>query len=170
MQGPRSGAQPDSADAHHSGVDLDSWRTPAAAGTLGGVSPDLLAPVRIPFRALAVTFVPEIAGCTPAEWDALDQVVSEALGARPPAVQRQILLFIRVLDILALLRHGRRLDALDPARRAALIEAIGNAPVLLLRRGVWGLRTLVMMGYYTQPGIQTAVGYRATPRGWAARR
>jgi hypothetical protein len=27
----------------------------------------------------------------------------------------------------------------------------------------------VMMGYYTQPEIQAALGYRATPRGWAAR-
>jgi hypothetical protein len=133
------------------------------------VSSDLLVPVRGPFRALAVTFVPEIAECSPAEWDALCRIASEAIGARPRAVQRQILLFIRVLDTLALLRHGRRLEALDSAHRSTLLNAIGNAPVLLLRRGVWGLRTLVMMGYYTQPEIQAALGYRATPRGWAAR-
>ena len=134
------------------------------------MSADLLAPVRVPFRALAVTFVPEIAACSPAEWDVLSHTVSDALRARPRAVQRQVLLFIRALDVLALLRHGRRLDRLDPARRTALVEAIGAGPLLLLRRGVWGLRTLVMMGYYTQPGIQGAVGYRATPRGWEARR
>jgi hypothetical protein len=134
------------------------------------VSSDLLAPVRRPFRALAVTFVPEIAECSPSEWDTLLRIVSEALEARPRAVQRQILLFIRVVDALALLRYGRRLETLDPAHRSTLLNAIGNAPVLLLRRGVWGLRTLAMMGYYTQPGIQVTLGYRATPRGWAARR
>ena len=130
----------------------------------------LLAPVQLPFRALAETFVPELAHCAPAEWESLVDIVENALLARPPAMRRQLLLFVRILDSLALLRHGRRLAALDPARRGAFVEAIGNAPVLLLRRGVWGLRTLVMMGYYTQPDVQATLGYRASARGWEARR
>jgi len=134
------------------------------------VSATLLDQVRFPFRALATTFVPETADCAAAEWDALEQTVCDALAARPPAMRRQILLFIRILDLLALLRHGQRLASLDTARRTALVTAVGDAPLLLIRRGVWGLRTLVMMGYYTEPGVQAAIGYRATARGWAARR
>jgi hypothetical protein len=134
------------------------------------VTTDLLARLQNPFRALAVAFVPEIGGCTSGQWDKLVRIVSEALGERPVAMQRQVLLFIRILDSFALLRYGRRLDRLDPLRCIALLEAVGNAPVLLLRRGVWGLRTLVMMGYYAQPDIQAAIGYRAHPRGWEARR
>ncbi len=30
--------------------------------------------------------------------------------------------------------------------------------------------TLVFLGYYTQPGVQAALGYRAHPDGWQARR
>jgi hypothetical protein len=134
------------------------------------VSTGLLTPVQSPFRALAAAFVPEIAACTEAQWDELVRIVSEALGGRPVAMQRQVLLFIRILDSIALLRHGRRLDRLDLHRRVALLETVGNAPVLLLRRGVWGLRTLVMMGYYAQPDVQSALGYRADPRGWEVRR
>ncbi len=146
------------------------WRGAPASDTLPGVSADLLAPVRSPFRALAVTFVPEIAESSAAEWDALGHIVTNTLRSRPPRIQRQILFFIRLLDLVSLLRFGRRLEALHPARRTAFVDAVGKAPILMLRRGAWGLRTLVMMGYYAQPDIQAALGYRADPRGWAARR
>lgn len=149
---------------------LRCWRSPTPTDTLRGVSTDLLSPVQSPFHALAVAFVPEIAGCTPAQWDELVRIVSEALGQRPAGMRRQVLLFIRVLDSLARLRYGRRLDRLDRDRRVALLETVGNAPVLLLRRGIWGLRTLVMMGYYAQSDVQSALGYRADPRGWELRR
>ena len=42
--------------------------------------------------------------------------------------------------------------------------------MLLFRRGVWGLRTLVMMGWYTNPSVIAALGYRASAAGWEARR
>jgi hypothetical protein len=146
------------------------WRRPSTSDTLPRVSADLLGPVRSPFHALAVTLVPEIVESSPAEWDAFGRIVTNAIRSRPPRIQRQILLFIRLLDIVALVRYGRRLEALDPTRRTALVEAISKAPVLMLRRGAWGLRTLVMMGYYARPETQRAIGYRADARGWEARR
>jgi hypothetical protein len=147
------------------------WRMESTVRyTWPAVSANLLAPVRPAFRALAEVFVPETAGASPAVWDRLEAVVESALAERPPAIQRQVILFIRILNGLARLRSGRALPALDPARRAALVERLSKAPVLLVRRGVWGLRTLVQMGYYTQPEVQAAIGYRATAAGWAARR
>jgi hypothetical protein len=44
------------------------------------------------------------------------------------------------------------------------------SPIPLLRRGVWGLRTLVFLGYYTRPEVQMTLGYRASARGWVTRR
>jgi hypothetical protein len=58
-----------------------------------------------------------------------------------------------------------RLDAHDGAPLLGLQE-----PALLLRRGSWGLRTLVLMGYYGRPDAKQEIGYRADPRGWEARR
>ena len=120
-------------------------------------------------KALAAAFVPETEGCPPAQWAALERVLGEALAARPARLRRQVLLLIRILDLLARVRYGRRLAALAPERRLAFLEALSRAPVLLVRRGIWGLRTLMMMGWYTQPEVREALGYRATPAGWEGR-
>ncbi|HSP35980.1 MAG TPA: hypothetical protein VLU46_16840, partial [Thermoanaerobaculia bacterium] len=60
--------------------------------------------------------------------------------------------------------------SLDAAKRTTFLEAVQDAPLLPLRRGFWGLRTLVFMGYYSRDDARTAIGYRADPRGWAVRR
>jgi hypothetical protein len=51
-----------------------------------------------------------------------------------------------------------------------LLRGIENSRLLLLRRGIWGLRTLVFMGYYARPEAAAALGYAAAPRGWELRR
>ena len=129
-----------------------------------------LSEVRRPFRALATVFIPETAAADDAAWNRLEEIVAGALSARPPALARQVLLFVRILDGLALMRHGRRLDALEPAARTRFVERIATSRVLLFRRGAWGLRTLVQMGWYAQPSVQHSLGYRATAAGWEAPR
>lgn len=130
----------------------------------------ILDPVRPAFRAAAQAFVPETAAAGTAAWDALETIVADLLASRPPALRRQFVLLIRLLDLLALVRYGRRLSRLAPGRRGAFLEAVARGPVLVLRRGVWGLRTLVLMGWYGQAEVQRAIGYRADPAGWDARR
>src|SRR2546425_5889559 len=103
------------------------------------------------FRAIAVTVVPEAARLERAQWDEFEAIVAHAVAARPPGLRRQLLLLLHLLEWLPLLRHGRRLSRLDPARRARLLHRWQTAPLLLLRRGVWGVRTLVLMGYYGRP-------------------
>jgi hypothetical protein len=127
-------------------------------------------PLRDALRPLAVTFVPEIAGATTAQWSELERRIIQALAARPPAMRRQLGLFVRVLQAASRIRYRTGLAALDAARRTALLEAFAGSPLLLFRRGIWGLRTLVMLGWYTQPSVVSALGYRASPAGWEARR
>lgn len=122
------------------------------------------------FRALAAAFVPETAHATDEQWLVLEETVARALAARPVALQKQIALFVRVLDLSARMRYGRGLTTLDPTRRTALLEWFARSPLLRFRRGIWGLRTLVMMGWYTQPGVIAALGYRADARGWEVAR
>jgi hypothetical protein len=133
------------------------------------VAPILTRSLRPAFRALASAFVPEIAAASGDEWAALEATFEHALAVRPPALRRQITSFIRLLDLTARLRFGARLAALDEARRSALLESFAGSRLLLLRRGVWGLRTLIMLGWYTQPAVIASLGYRAAPAGWAAR-
>jgi hypothetical protein len=79
-------------------------------------------------------------------------------------------LLIRLIDLLPMLVTGHRFRALDAGARERWLARLQDAPMLLVRRGVWGIRTLVFMGYYARPSGAAAIGYRADPRGWDARR
>lgn len=133
------------------------------------MAPILTGSLRPAFRALATAFVPETAAASDAEWVALEATFEHAVAARPPALRRQLTFFMRLLDLAARLRFGARLAALDPVRRAALLESFADSRLLLFRRGVWGLRTLVMLGWYTQADVVATLGYRAAAAGWSAR-
>ena len=130
----------------------------------------ILHPVRATFRAVAVTVVPETASLSPDAWLELEGVVMGATGSRPVALQRQLVSFIRLIEWLPVARFGSRFSRLGAERRVHVLSKLQNAPLLLIRRGFWGLRTLVYMGYYTRPDIQAGLGYRADARGWSARR
>ncbi len=130
----------------------------------------VLEPVGPLFRAIAATVVPEASRLDEAGWRDLTDLVEMGLADRPPALRRQLVLFVRALGILPLLRYGRTFLGLDEARRTRFLESIQEGPVLLLRRGFWGLRTLVMLGYYGRSAASTEIGYRARPQGWEVRR
>ena len=134
------------------------------------MSDRVLPQVRTTFRALVTTFVPEASALDERGWSDAEAIVERFLATRDAAVRRQVLLLIRALEVLPLFRHGRRFRALDATRRLRFLSALQNAPVRLLRRGVWGLRTLAFMGYYARPEAAAAIGYRADRRGWDARR
>lgn len=127
-------------------------------------------PVRESFRALATTIVPEAERLGPPEWLEVEQIVEQGLASRPVAIRRQLRLFVRILEILPLFRFGRTFRRLDPATRTRFLLAMQDAPLLLLRRGFWGIRTLVYMGYYSRAAARAEVGYRASIEGWEARR
>jgi hypothetical protein len=129
----------------------------------------LLDPLRPAFRAVAVTVVPEAGALDEAGWRDLEAIVEDALAQRPPRLRRQLLLFIRVIERLPAVR-GPRFSGLPPAARARFLSALERAPLLLVRRGFWGLRTLILMGYYARPAAAREIGYRAEARGWEARR
>jgi len=122
------------------------------------------------FRAVATCVVPEAGGLDAAQWDEMAAIVARAIAARPRALRRQLALFFTLLEWLPLLRYGRRLSRLDAGRRTRVLDRLQRAPVLLLRRGFWGVRTLILMGYYGRPAAAAAIGYRADARGWEARR
>jgi hypothetical protein len=133
------------------------------------VSEQVLAPVRDVFREIATTVVPEAVTLDAAGWTEAEALIEAALVSRPPSVHRQLRLLVRVIDALPLLRYGRRFTALDDDRRALFLGALQDAPLLLLRRGIWGLRTLIMLGYYARPAAAVEIGYRASPKGWEVR-
>src|SRR5438128_11324461 len=100
------------------------------------------------FRAVATCVVPEASRLDAAQWDEMAAIVGRAMAARPRAIQRQLALFLILLEWFPLFRHGRRLSRLDPARRTKFLDQLQRAPLLLVQRGFWGVRTLVLMGHH----------------------
>ena len=149
----------------------DAFRcSPPVLHLLREMSAPVLPPVQATFRAIALTVVPEAASLSDSEWSLVEGIIEDALARRPAGVRRQLRLLIRALDLLPLLRYGRRFTSLDSATRLAFLDVMQRFPILLVRRGVWGLRTLVFMGYYARPEAGELIGYRADARGWGARR
>ncbi|MFZ2493337.1 MAG: hypothetical protein WA208_17800 [Thermoanaerobaculia bacterium] len=128
------------------------------------------APVRESFRAVATTIVPEAVKLGPEEWAEVEAIIEQGLASRPAAIRRQLRLFVRILELLPLVRFGRTFRGLDESRRVRFLLAMQDAPLLLLRRGFWGVRTLVYMGYYSRAAARAEVGYRASVEGWEGRR
>ena len=112
--------------------------------------------MRKTFRAVSITVVPEAVRLDDSGWSEMERGVEQALALQPPARRRQVRLFIRAVDWLPVLCWGRRFCSLDPTRRARVLAVLQEVPLLLLRRGVWGLRTLVMLGWYTDPAVVAA--------------
>lgn len=144
---------------------------PAPAPPAGlDTGPDpVLPPVRTVFRAVVQTCAPRAHGFGAEAWEAAEALVEDALDQRPPEVRRQIATFLKVLKLLPVLRYGRTFPALSPERRVAVLRRLERAPLLLLRRGVWGVRTLSYLAVYGQDSVRREIGYRADSRGWEAR-
>ncbi len=126
--------------------------------------------VRDVFRAIAVTVVPEAGRLDEAGWTEVERLVEKTLEPRPSSVKRQLRLLIRAIGLLPVLRRGKPFASLSPPERTAFLSGLENAPLVLIRRGFWGIRTLVYLGYYARPEAGRAIGYRADARGWDARR
>ncbi len=92
-------------------------------------------------------------------------IVERAVAARPRALQRQLGLFLGIVGWSPVLRYGRRFDRLDPGRQDAVLRWFQHAPIAAFRRGFWGVKTLVYMGYYGRPEIGDEVGYHPSRDG-----
>jgi hypothetical protein len=129
----------------------------------------LFAPVRGTFRLFAQTIVPEASRLDESGWRELERIVDVGLADRSVSIKRQLVLLVRLLGVLPLVRYGRTFAGLSAERRVRFLSAVQDSP-LFLRRGFWGLRTIVFMGYYGRNEAAAEIGYRADPRGWEARR
>ena len=130
--------------------------------------PSTVGPVRAIFRAIVCAVVPAAESLDEAGWSRAEGIVDEALADRPGSIRRQIVLFMRLVNWLAFVRYGRPFTRLDADRAGRFLSSFERSPVLLLRRGLWGVRTFGYMGYYAQDIIRREVGYAAAKEGWAA--
>ena len=122
------------------------------------------------FRSLTVTVVPEANSLSESEWSVLSAVIDQALGSRPPAVRKQLSAFISLIRMITFARHAKSFTVLSSQQRYGLLHSLETSRIAVFRKGMWGLRTVLMMGFYARPDVASAIGYRADRRGWAALR
>ena len=122
------------------------------------------------FRAVVSTVVPEANQLDERGWRELETLVEAALRDRPPAMLRQLRLFLHIIQWLSVFRYGRRFTSLDADRRTRILSHLQDHRIELVRCGFWGLRTLAFLGFYGRAEAVQAIGYAADPRGWEAQR
>jgi hypothetical protein len=120
------------------------------------------------FRAVVWTIVPESVDLDSQGWRDLNGVVEDLLRDRPENLQRQLSLFLRLIQWMPVLRYGRSFTLLNQATRTRVLAYLQNHPIQKVRVGFWGLRTLVLAGYYGRADAARSIGYAASPLGWDA--
>jgi hypothetical protein len=110
-------------------------------------------------RVAAARIVPETSDLDAGGMGRFFGIIDEALQDRPASVRRQFSIFLGVLRWLPLVRYGNPLERLRGDRQDAVLRWIEDCPVGLLRKGFWGLKAMVFMGYYGQPETNELLGY-----------
>jgi hypothetical protein len=86
-------------------------------------------------------------------------IVDGALLDRPASVRGQFATFLGVIRKGPVFRYGKTFEKLTPVCQDAVLHWFEDCPVGLLRKGFWGLKAMVFMGYYGQPETNELVGY-----------
>ena len=120
------------------------------------------------FRAVVSTIVPEAAALDGQGWHDLHRVIEALLRERPESLKRQLRIFLAAIQWLPVIRYGRPFTRLRPDARARVLAHLQNDRIQKVRVGFWGLRTIVLAGYYGRPRAAEEIGYAASPRGWEA--
>ena len=111
------------------------------------------------FMVVAETITPEVASLDGDGRARLAAIVDTALQDRDAATRKQFGSFLSVIRLAPVIRYGRVFGRLDLDRRDAVLRWFENCPIALLRKGFWGLKVLVFMGYYGQTEHWDEIGY-----------
>lgn len=108
---------------------------------------------------VAQRIVPEVADLDDRGLAHFGAIVDRALGDRPEEVRKKFATFLGVLRWAPLLRYGAPFDRLSGGRQDAVLRWFEDAPIGLLRQGLWGLKSMVFMGYYGRSEVWEEIGY-----------
>lgn len=97
--------------------------------------------------------------------DDVRRIIEHAVAARPPDVQRQLATFLGLLRLAPVARYGRPFERLSTDRQDAVLRWFQDAPLPRLRKGFWGVKTLIYMGYYGRPDVGSDIAYRPSRTG-----
>ena len=108
---------------------------------------------------VAESVTPEIVSLDSGGRARMAAIIDAALMDRDAITRTQFGTFLTVIRLAPVLRFGRAFDRLDGDRKNAVLRWFQDCPVSILRKGFWGLKVLVFMGYYGQEETWSEVGY-----------
>jgi len=111
------------------------------------------------FRAAAACIVPAEDGSPGADSAAALTLADAALAGRPARDRKLLTVFLRALEVLPVLRYGRRFSALSPEKRARFLASLESNRFSKFRQGFYGVKTFALLGYYGSAGTWTELGY-----------
>jgi len=115
--------------------------------------------------ALAKTIVPAVAALDANDQRELLRVIDDALSIRDPALRMQFLIFLDLLRWAPAARYGRPFDRLTPDRQNRVLHVCEDSGIARLRVGLWGIKTLIFMGYYGNPARWPSIHYAPRDKG-----
>lgn len=114
----------------------------------------------VAFRAAARHIVPLFGEEAPKASDLKSLlIVDRYMAGADPVLKKRFRLFLRVLEWGSALLFGKPFSRLDPRRARAYLRLIELSPLRLLRQGFWGLKTMVLFGYYTRQEVFPHIHY-----------
>ncbi len=108
---------------------------------------------------VAESVTPEIVSLDSGGRARMAAIIDAALMDRDAITRTQFGTFLTVIRLAPVLRFGRAFDRLDGDRKNAVLRWFQDCPVSILRKGFWGLKVLVFMGYYGQEETWSEIGY-----------
>jgi len=125
----------------------------------GPIQPVLSAGQQRFLLCLAARIVPESAGAPAQVTDPLLAAIDGELRPRPRLQQLEFKLLLLTIRWMTVPFTLHRFERLPAERQDGWLRFLENAPLTLLRAGIWGLKTLIFLGYYTQGGVQQRIRY-----------
>jgi len=117
------------------------------------------------FWAVSQRVVPQLAEAEVHDKQNFHNIIDQAMGQRPPEVVGQLGKFLGLLNLAPILRYGRAFKSLPPNKQDKVLGWFQDAPISLFRRGTWGVKTFIFMGFYSQTSTATHISYQATFNG-----
>ena len=108
---------------------------------------------------LGARIVPEIADAPVDVRYRVVATINEALALQAPSQRRMFKLLLFALQWMTLPFTLHRLEQLPPRWQDALLRFLEGGPVRLMRVGIWGVKTLIFMGYYGQDATERRIQY-----------
>jgi len=117
------------------------------------------------FMSVARVIAPGTADLNEAGKDKFKAIIVWGISDKPAFVRNGFLFFLFVLKWMTLPFFFRTYDHVSLKWQTRILRMLESFPVRLVRTGIWGLKTLVFMGYYGQTDVAERLGYKPSFEG-----